>query len=90
MQLGQPQPRLSNWIPAPVESSWDESWLPGDEWLWRHSNAAGSGYTLCCKKAHHPTFNDNLNSSCQIPVIFGTVIMTTATVKVIQNMTKGY
>jgi len=26
------------------------------------------------KKVYHPTFNDNFNSSCPIPVIFGTVI----------------
>ena len=31
-------------------------------------------YTLCCKKVYHPTLNDNFNSSCPIPVIFGTII----------------
>jgi len=25
------------------------------------------------KKVYHPTWNDNFNSSCMIPVIFGTV-----------------
>jgi len=30
--------------------------------------------TLCCKKVYHPTFNNNSNSSCPIPVIFGKVI----------------
>jgi len=30
-------------------------------------------YTVS-KKGYHPTTNDNFNNSCQIPVIFGTVI----------------
>jgi len=30
--------------------------------------------TLCCKKVCHPTFNNNFDSSCLIPVIFGKVI----------------
>jgi len=31
--------------------------------------------TLCCKKVYHPTTTDSFNSKCQIPVIFGTVII---------------
>jgi len=30
--------------------------------------------TLCLKKGHHPTTNDNFNNGCPIPVIFGTNI----------------
>ena len=30
--------------------------------------------TLCCKKVYHPNFDDNFNSSCMIPIIFGTLI----------------
>jgi len=29
---------------------------------------------LCLKKVYHPTTNYNFNSTCPIPVIFGTVI----------------
>ena len=30
--------------------------------------------TLGCKEMYHPAFSDNFNSSCPIPIIFGTVI----------------
>ena len=30
--------------------------------------------TLCCIKVYHQTSKDNFNRSCQIPVIYGTVI----------------
>jgi len=33
-----------------------------------------SGSTLCLKKEYLPTTNDNFNSVCPIPVIFGTNI----------------
>jgi len=36
--------------------------------------AATDTYTVMQKKVYHPTFSDNFNSSCPIPVIFGTVI----------------
>jgi len=31
-------------------------------------------YNVLQKTVYHPTFNDNFNSGCPIPVIFGTVI----------------